>query len=180
MKINRVLVFIAPALLVFGFAVCRADLIPVFATYKNTPENTANIVSVASMKLGDPNLESLLRLEDTSPAPSDSPFTINYLSGNLAEVSWNLTGTGTELSAIYVFGGSNGANLYKITDPVTMIIGSAVVHAPVTGNSGHYAGISHTLFLGAPVAVAVPEPSSIALLSVGAGILLRKLRKRGG
>ena len=175
MKTIRILVFIAPALLVSG--VCRADLIPAFATYKNTPENTAHIVSVASMTLGDPNLESLLRLEDTSAAPSDSPFTVNYLAGNLEQVSWNLTGTGTELSAIYVFGGSNGANLYKIADPATMIIGSAVVHAPVTGNSGHYAGISHTLFLGGPVPV--PEPSSIALLSVGAGFLLRNLRKRG-
>jgi hypothetical protein len=40
------------------------------------------------MKLGEPDLETLLRLEGTSAAPSDSPFTINYLSDNLAAVSW--------------------------------------------------------------------------------------------
>lgn len=177
MKTNRVPLIIALALLVFGFGICRADLIPAFATYKSTPENTANIISVASMKLGVPNLENLLRLEDTSPAPSGSPFTVNYLSGNLEQVTWNLTGIGKELLAIYVFGGSNGANLYKI-DPAAMIIGSAVVHTPITGHSGQYAGISHTLFLGAPVPVPVPEPSSIALVSLGAGLLLRKLRKR--
>ena len=173
MKISRLTLIVA--LFCSGFAVCRADLIPVFATYKNTPESTANILSVAAMKLGVVELQSLLRLEDTSAAPANSPFSITYVSNGVADVSWNLTGTGTELSAIYIFGGSNGANLFKIA-PSMSIIGSAEVHTPVTGNSGKYAGISHTLFLGAPAAP-VPEPSSIALLSLGAGFLVRKLRK---
>ena len=130
------------------------------------------------MKLGEPDLETLLRLEGTSAAPSDSPFTINYLSDNLAAVSWNLTGTGTALSAIYVFGGSRGANLYQITDPAMTIVGSTIINTPFTGRSGTFAGISHTLFLGAHVAP-VPEPSSMTLLFIGgAGLLLRKFRSR--
>src|SRR5437762_7694141 len=99
----------------------RADAIPVFATYKDTPENTKNIVSVASSLLGTPDLMSLLRVEDLDLAPAGSPFSITYLSSNTAEVSWNLAGTGNELVGIYVFGGSNGADLYKITDPAQMI-----------------------------------------------------------
>src|SRR5712692_5111151 len=145
----------------------RADMIPVFATYENTPENTDHIVSVASSLLGEPNLINLLRLEDQDLAPAGSPFSISYLTSNTAEVSWNLAGTGTELLAIYIFGGSNGANLYKITDPALMIAGSAIIHPPVTGNSGQFADISHTLFLGVQVPVPVPEPSSTILLSIG-------------
>lgn len=173
MKTNRVV--IVTTLFCLGVAVCRADLIPVFATYKKTPESTAHILSIAAMKLGVVELQSLLRLEDTSSAPANSPFDITYVSTGVADVSWNLTGTGNQLSAIYIFGGSNGANLYKI-DPSMAFIGSAQIHTPVTGNSGQYAGISHTLFLGGPP-TAVPEPSSIVLLTIGAGFLARKLRK---
>src|SRR5438477_11151234 len=85
-------------------------------TYKDTPENTAHILAVARNRLGDPNLISLLRLEDLNEAPKGSPFEITYPASNTADIFWDLTGTGFELSAVYIFGGSNGANLYKVTD----------------------------------------------------------------
>jgi hypothetical protein len=147
-------------------------------TYKETPESTAHILSVASVKLGEPGLIDLLRLEDTNPAPAGSLFTISYTTNGTADISWNLAGSGFDLLAVYIFGGSNGANLYKVTDAAQMISGSATINTPLTGNSGQFAGISHTLFLGVPTA-SVPEPSSVMLLFAGAASAFIWRRRRG-
>src|SRR5438876_5198066 len=149
------------ALLWIGVSSTATANLSLIDTYNNTPENTAHIVAVASARLDDPNLISLLRVEDLTPAPSGSLFAITYPTSNTADISWNLNGSGFELMAVYIFGGSNGANLYKVTDTAQMISGSATIHPPVTGNSSGFAAISHTLFLG----VAVPEPSSAILLT---------------
>ncbi len=154
-----------------GAFLARAN-VELAATYKNTPESTSHILSVAAPELGLSDLTSLLRLEGQSQAPQGSPFTIDYLSASTALVSWDLSGTGMALEGIYVFGGSNGANLYQITDPGQMIAGSATIHTPLTGNSGQFAGISHTLFLG----TAVPEPSSFALIGL-AGLVYAGIRR---
>src|SRR2546425_8725892 len=90
-------------------------------TYKSTPENTDHIVSFASALLGAPDLTSLFRVEDLSPAPAGSPFSITYPSSNIADISWDLSGSGFDLFGVYIFGGSNGANLYKITDSAQLI-----------------------------------------------------------
>src|SRR4051794_3402702 len=104
---------------VFAAAPAQANLI-LDDTYKATPENTANIVAVASSRLGEP-LNNLLRLDDLVLAPSGSLITLTYFSldsgsgsnpNNAANISWNFADTGTELLGVYVFGGSNGANLY--------------------------------------------------------------------
>jgi len=163
-------------LLSAGFCSDAMANLALFDTYKDTPENTAHILAVARNRLGDPNLISLLRLEDLNEAPKGSPFEITYPASNTADIFWDLTGTGFELSAVYIFGGSNGANLYKVTDAAQMISGSAIIHPPVTGRSAQFAGISHTLFLG----VAVPEPSSVVFLALGAAgaLLAWRLRRR--
>jgi PEP-CTERM motif-containing protein len=146
-----------------------------FDTYKNTPENTAHILAVASARLGESNLMSLTRVEDLNQPPAGSPFTLLYPTSNTADISWDLNGTGFNLVGVYIFGGSNGANLYKVTDAAQMISGSATIHPPVTGNSGQFGDISHTLFLG----VAVPEPSSAILLAIGgASLLVWRFRRR--
>lgn len=164
------------ALCAVSFSTTAKANLTLVDTYKETPENTDHILQVASVKLGDPNLINLLRLEDTSSAPSGSPFSITYTTSGTANISWNLAGTGFSLSGVYIFGGSNGANLYKVTDAAQMISGSATIHTPVTGNSGQFAGISHTLFLGS--ASPVPEPSSMILLSLGAaGFLAWRVRR---
>ena len=151
------------ALLWIGVSSTATANLSLIDTYKDNPETTPHIVAVASARLGDPNLISLLRLEDLTPAPSGSSFAVTYPTSNTADISWNLNGSGFDLMAVYIFGGSIGANLYKVTDTAQMISGSAIIHPPVTGNSGSFAGISHTLFLG----VAVPEPSSAILLAIG-------------
>ncbi len=153
----------AVTLMALGATHSHAQTVEIAATYKKTPESTAHILSVASETLGLDGLTNLLRLEGQSEPVAGSPFSVDYLSGNTAKVSWDLTGTGMTLNAIYVFGGSNGANLYQISDASEMVTGSAVIHTPLTGKSGQFAGISHTLFLGA----AVPEPGSAALLALG-------------
>ena len=157
-------------------------------TYKINPQNTPNIVSVASAKLGAPDLESFLRLDNLALPPVGGPFTIEYTQVNTsnggnpnngANISWDLTGTGFNLLGVYVYGGSRGANLYKVDDLAQLIAGSATVNTPLTGNSGKYATISHMLFLGTS-GHSVPEAGStlgLLALAIGwIGVGLRKFR----
>lgn len=175
MKITTKCVLLLTALLCVGFSPAAIANLTLFDTYKNTPENTAHVVAIARARLGQPDLTSLLRLENLGQPPSGTPFTIAYPASNTADIAWNLDDTGFDLLAVYIFGGSNGASLYEVTDTAQMISGSATIHPPVTGNSGHYADISHTLFLG----VAVPEPASALLFMVGgAGLLAWRFRDR--
>jgi len=135
-------------------------------TSKKTP-NKAHILSVARVKLGDPNLINLMTLTGDSVVPAGSPFSINYPTNGTAQISWNLASEGMDLMGVYISGAKKGANLYKVTDPADMIAGSATINTPLAGNSGQTAGISRMVFLGVPAA-AVPEPSSAILLGLGA------------
>jgi hypothetical protein len=171
----RTYILLLTVLLSAGLGSDATATVTLFDTYKNTPENTAHIIAVASARLGEPNLISFLRLEDLNQPPMGSPFTVTYPTTNTADISWDLSGTGFNLLGVYIFGGSNGANLYRVTDTAQMISGSATIHPPVTGKSGQFADISHTLFLG----VAVPEPSSTILFAVASGVLIIwRLRRR--
>jgi hypothetical protein len=172
---------LAVALCFFGTSGVLANVI-LFDTYKDTPEDTNHVVAVASSKLGEPALGDLLRLDDLAVAPPGSLISLSYTvvnSGNGtnpnngANISWNLTGSGAELLAIYVYGGSNGANLYKITDTAQMTAGSTTVHTPLTGNSGKFATISHILFLGfgSLPRITVPETGNTLLL-LGVALVL--------
>ena len=144
-------------------------------TYKITPENTENIVSVASAKLGAPDLESFLRLDELALPPVGSPFTVGYTQintanggnqNNGANIFWDLTGPGFNLLGVYVYGGSRGANLYKVDDLTQLIAGSATVNTPLTGSSGKYATIFHLCIFGTS-GHSVPEAgNTIALLAL--------------
>jgi hypothetical protein len=100
-----------------------------------------------------------------------------------SNISWDLTGTGLNLLGVYVYGGSRGANLYKVDDLAQLIAGSAIINTPLTGNSGKYATISHVLFLGTS-GHSVPEGgSTMALLALAIGgicVVQRKLSLRSG
>src|SRR4029077_7763469 len=84
----------------------QANLI-LFDTYKNTPESTDHILSVASADLGV-TLGNLLRLDNLALPSGGSPFTVSYFAlnsgsgsnaNNAANISWDLTGTGAQLLA---------------------------------------------------------------------------------
>ena len=155
-------------------------------TYKTNPQNTGDIVSVASAKLNAPDLENLLRLDNLALPPVGSPFTVEYTQVNTskggnpnngANIFWDLTGTGLNLLGVYVYGGSRGANLYKVDDLAQLIAGSAIINTPLTGNSGKYATISHVLFLGTS-GHSVPEAgSTMALLALAMGGIYVAQRK---
>jgi hypothetical protein len=187
MKTKRQLAVFVAALTLTLVGSARANLI-LFDTYKDTPEDTDHIVSVASAKLGE-SFNSLLRLDDLATLSPGGPISITYFAldsgsgsnpNNAANISWDFTGTGAQLLAVYVFGGSNGANLYKVTDVAQMTSGSATVHTPVTGNSGAFATISHILFLGTGTLPGNNVPDSgttVAMFAVGLGALgLARLR----
>jgi PEP-CTERM motif len=136
-------------------------------TSKKTP-NKSQILSVARMKLGDPKLINLMTLTGDSMAPAGSPFSISYPTNGTAQISWNLADEGMDLKGVYISGAKKGANLYKVIDPADMISGSATINTPLAGKSGQFLGISQMVFLGAPAPAAVPEPSSVILLGLGA------------
>jgi len=174
---HRLLLTIAMCLAVLASARANLTLID---TIDIGSQSTENILAATSTAFGEPDLTDLLRVEEGAFAPADSPFTIEYLQGNVAQVSWDLTDSGFNLLGIYVFGGNRGANLYQVTDAEQMISGTALINAPLAGNSGQFAGISHTLFLGAPNG-AIPEPSTVALMVSALGALMgaqRLIRRR--
>ena len=156
-------------------------------TYNHNNQSTANIVSEASERLGEPDLESLLRLDNLALPSANSPFSVEYTQVNTANggnpnnganISWDLTNSGLSLLGVYVFGGSRGANLYEVVDLEQLISGSALVHTPLTGNSGKYATISHLLFLGTSTNSVPDAGSTLALLALAVatiGFVRRKL-----
>src|ERR1043166_2346517 len=182
MKTKRQFTVLVAALSLVLAGSARANLI-LFDTYFDTPESTAHIESVASAKLGF-TVNNLLRLDDLATLSPGGPISITYLAldsgngsnpNNAAQITWNFTGTGAQLLAVYVFGGSNGANLYKVNDLAQQTSGSATVHTPLTGNSGKFATISHILFLGTgvlPGGGTVPEGgTTLALFAAALGVV---------
>jgi hypothetical protein len=182
MKTKRQIAVVVAALTLVLVGSASANLI-LFDTYKDTPEDTDHIVSVASTKLGE-TLNNLLRLDNLATLAPGGPISITYFAldsgsgsnpNNAANITWNFTGTGAQLLAVYVFGGSNGANLYKVNDVGQMTSGSATVHTPLTGNSGAFATISHILFLGTgtiPGGGTVPDGgTTLALFAAGLGVI---------
>ena len=151
---------------------------------KPANENTSTIEAAVSAQLGT-TANNLLRLDNLALAAPGGPISITYIAldnggngsnpNNAAQITWNFTGTGAQLLAVYVFGGSQGANLYRVNDVPQMTSGSATVNTPVTGGSGKFATISHILFLGTgslPGGNGVPDSgTTIALFAAGLGII---------
>lgn len=149
----------------------------VFDAHPDNPTDTASQVGTA---LGEETLTSYFRWEGTSSF--NSHITVTPGATGQATVSWDLTGTGYELEAIYVKGGSQGGNIYDISDTSAdfeEVTGSGSVQTPTTGNNGNggLAGISHIDFL----VVSHPTPdggTTVLLLGAavsGLALLRRKL-----
>ena len=178
---TKVLLMAALSLALAGSANANLILDTNFTQPSN--ESTASIQTAVSNALGTP-ANNLLRLDDLAAVAPGGPISITYFAldsgngsnpNNAANISWNFTGTGAQLLAVYVFGGSNGANLYKVSDVPQMTSGTATVHTPLTGNSGKFATISHILFLGTgsiPSGGTVPDSgTTLALFAAGLGLI---------
>ena len=190
MKTKRQLAVFVAALAVALATSASANLI-LDTTFKPANESTPTIEAAVSAQLGV-TANNLLRLDDLATLAPGGPISISYIAlnngangsnaNNAANITWNFTGTGAQLLAVYVFGGSNGANLYKVNDVPQMTSGSATVNTPVTGNSGKFATISHILFLGTGSLPGsgngVPDSgTTMALFAAGLGVIgLARLR----
>ncbi len=132
-------------------------------------QNDANIIANVSSSLGlaSSDVVDLLRLDSLATPTSGSPFSVTYGASGLANVSWNLTGTGKELYGIYIFGGSE-ANLYTVTtdERVSSGVNETLTISTPANNGGQIPAISHILFLGTK-STSVPDTgSTVALLGM--------------
>jgi len=90
----------------------------------------------------------------------------NTPGGQTVTVTFDLTGTNTVLCGFWVFGGNRGGNLYTVSaDEGTT--GSFTLNAPLAGNSGNFATISHIDVFCCP-AGRVPDSGTTAMLLGGA------------
>ena len=148
----------------------EATLITPPSEFDFKDQSTANIIAHVGSSIAMPGqtIIDLSRLDDLSSPGADSGFSITYGASGRATISWNLTGTGTELEGIYIFGGGS-ANLYGIASDGELT-GSGSIVTPLN-HGGQTPGISHILFLGTDVpSPSVPDGANTSLL-LGASLL---------
>jgi PEP-CTERM motif-containing protein len=185
MKTLKHIAAIALALAVFGVP-ASADLIDLNQFVHDGPiGNPTNEGNYIEDNYGAPSLTYLNKFEEDSGTFDDTEgevdstghFTVTLTDGSAnASVTWNLAATGFQLSYILVkdgngtFEGNEGQlyHLYGVTNDQAFI-GSGQV--TINGEKD----ISHITFFGV-----VPEPSTWAMLTVGAGLLvgLQLFRRR--
>ena len=124
------------------------------STFDFDGQSTANIIShVGSSLTGSgESVISLLRLDHQGSPGLGTGFSVTYGAKGNATISWNLTGMGTELTGIYVYGGGS-AHLYEVTLNGELT-GSGTIDTPLN-QKGKTPGITHILFLGTDI----PSPS---------------------
>jgi hypothetical protein len=146
------------------------------STFDFNNQSTASIISHVGSSLAGPGgtVVNLLRLDDLAAPGSGTRFSVAYGAKGNATISWNLTGTGTELEGIYVYGGGS-AHLYGVTANGELT-GSGSIDTPAN-RRGKTPGITHILFLGidspssprTPIP-AVPDAANTCIL-LGASLL---------
>ncbi len=142
----------------------EATLITPPSVFSFNDQSTANIIDNVGSSIGGPgeSIVDLLRLDNLASPGSGTGFSITYGATGKATISWNLTGLGTELQGIYIFGGSK-ANLYDVTSNEELT-GSGSIVTPIN-NGGQTPGISHILFLGTETPVpTVPDAANTCIL----------------
>lgn len=133
-------------------------------------QSTDNIIDHIGSSLGgsDGTIDNLLRLDNLGSPGSGTGFSITYGATGKATISWNLTGTGTQLEGIYIFGGGS-ANLYEVSSDGGLSGSGSIVTPPNHG--GQTPGISHILFLGDHTPTpSVPDAANTSIL-LGASLL---------
>lgn len=123
--------------------------------FKPSDESPATLESEIGVRLGNPNLIDALRVNGQANGTTFDNGVVqvvfnNTAGGQTATINYDLTGSPSiTLVAIFVFGGDLGGNLYTATADQT-VIGFGTVNAPLAGNSGIFAGISHIDFFVQP------------------------------
>ena len=133
------------------------------------PDDQAATESVARDVFNDPDIVDCFRASSTGAFAVNGVGTFNITqdpltsSGPTYTITWALD-AGMVLEGLYIKGGSNG-NFYSAGETQT---GSGDGHAPVTGDSGMFASLSHVDFFCEP---GTPPPvpdggSAVALLGL--------------
>ncbi len=153
--------------------------------FKPSDESPATLESEIGARLGNPNLIDALQVNGQKNGTTfdNGVFQVSFSgsgTGQTATISYDLTGFDLSGVAVVVFGGNRGGNLYTITGDQA-IIGFGTVNAPLVGNSGRFARISHLDFFVQPgTGNNVPESGSSAMLLGSALAGLAALRRFTG
>ncbi len=174
--------------LVISFALAsaaRANLVlTADSPFKPTNESPSTLESEIGARLGNPNLIDALRVQENGGNFDNGVVHVvfnNTAGGQTATISYDLTGSpSVGAVAIFVFGGNRGGNLYTATADQA-VIGFGTVNAPLAGNSGKFAGISHIDFFVQPAGGGNPVPDSgTTAMLLGTGFTGLGLLRRFG
>ncbi len=145
--------------LVISFALASAAQANLVLTadspFKPSDEAPSTLESEIGARLGNPNLIDALRVDGQASGTTFDNGVVHVLfnntaGGQTATITYDLTGSpSVTVVGIFVFGGNLGGNLYTATADLT-VIGFGTVNAPLAGNSGSFADISHIDFFVQP------------------------------
>ena len=150
-----------------GLVAANLQATPIlFEALDFNPDNPTSTASHVGDALGE-TLTHYFRW--SGEGDSNAYITVAPGEKGIATVTWDLTGTGLELEGIYCKGGSNGGNIYDISDSASdfeEIKGSGTINTPLTGNNGNggFAGISHIDFLVGPDPNTIPDGGTTLVL----------------
>jgi hypothetical protein len=148
-----------------------------FETFDAHPDDPTTTATQVGGEVGL-TLTDFFRYDSTHLTSPYITVTPTSTTGEVT-ISWDFTGSGFVLGAVYIKGGSNGGNIYTISSDET-VIGSGTIHTPLTGGSDKFAGISGIDFL-VGTSTRVPDGGATAMLLgtalSGLALMRRKLRK---
>lgn len=171
------------ALLALGLAHnANANIITFVSTFDPANENPATVQAAAQIQLNDPDIIDVFRAE--SPLSGTNAYgtfsvtvTPNATTGATESITFTLN-PGYVLAGIFVFGGNLGGNFYSVNDETAGVI-EGTVNAPLAGNSGMFADLSHLDFF--VERASVPDGGTTVMMLGGAlaglGGLRRYLKK---
>ena len=175
-----------------GMTSLASATLTLVGTGKPANENPETVEDFFQAQTGLTNAIDCLRVDEqasgtsfTSPTGLGGTVTVDFVataSGQVANVTFDLTGIGQVICGFFVFGGNRGGNLYTVSadEGVKNTVGFTI-NAPLAGKSGMFATISHIDIFCCPSGQRVPDGGTTVML-LGAGLsglgLMRRLVKR--
>jgi len=172
-----------------GMTSLASATLTLVGTGKPANENPETVEDFFQAQTGLTNAIDCLRVDEqasgtsfTSPTGLGGTVTVDFVataSGQVANVTFDLTGTGQVICGFFVFGGKLGGNLYTVRagEGVT---GTFTINAPLNP-SGMFADISHIDIFCCPTGASVPDGGpSVMLLGAGLsglGLVGRRLKR---